>query len=125
MSRVKSMSQCKLFSFVLPAAALLFVAAVPISPASAQDAPQGPLAPPPEHHVNRIGAVAEPEAPPSLPEAEIVRRFSQKEDEYIVSRTHYTYRKTIPIQDFGPHGHPSPQFPLLPQPAPHPDGNLL
>jgi len=47
----------------------------------AQDAPQGPIAPPPEHHVTRIGNVSEPEAPPSLPEAEIVKRFSQKEDE--------------------------------------------
>lgn len=125
MSRVKSMSQCKHFSFVLPAAALLFVAAVLVSPLPAQDAPQGPLAPPPEHHVNRIGAVAEPEAPPSLPEAEIVRRFSQKEDEYIVSRTHYTYRKTIRIQEFGPDGQPSGEFVLVTQPGRDADGKLF
>src|SRR6267378_4307610 len=125
MSRVKSMSQCKHFSFVLPAAAVLFAAAVLVWPLRAQDAPQGPLAPPPEHHVNRIGAVAEPEAPPSLPEAEIVRRFSQKEDEYIVSRTHYTYRKTIRIQEFGPDGQPSGEFVLVTQPGRDADGKLF
>jgi hypothetical protein len=91
----------------------------------AQDAAQGPLVPPPEHHVTRIGNVSEPEAPPSLPEAEIVKRFSQKEDEYILSRTHYTYRKTIRIQEFGADGQPAGEFVLVTQPGRDADGKLF
>jgi hypothetical protein len=88
----------------------------------AQDAAQGPIAPPPEHHVTRIGNVSEPEAPPSLPEAEIVRRFSQKEEEYLLSRTRYTYRKTIRIQEFGADGQPAGEFVLVTQPGRDVDG---
>ena len=92
----------------------------------AQDAAQGPIAPPPpEHHVTRIGNEAEPEAPPSLPEAEIIRRFSQKEDAYLLARTHYTYRKTIRIQEFGPDGQPSGEFVVVTQPARDVDGKLF
>jgi len=91
----------------------------------AQDAPQGPLAPPPEHHVNRVGNVSEPEAPPSLPETEIIKHFSAKEDEYILSRTRYTYRKTIRIQEFGPDGQPSGEFVLVTQPSRDVDGKLF
>ena len=91
----------------------------------AQDAPQGPLAPPPEHHVTRVGTEAEPAAPPSLPEVEIVRRFSQKEDEYIVSRTHYTYRKTFRIQEFGPDGQPAGEFVMVTQPGRDAEGKLF
>jgi hypothetical protein len=83
----------------------------------AQDAPKGPMTPPPEHHVVRMGNVPEPEAPPSLPEAEIIKRFSQKEEEYLLSRTGYTYRKTIRIQEFGPDGKPAGEFVLVTQPA--------
>jgi hypothetical protein len=88
----------------------------------AQDAAQGPIAPPPEHHVTRIGNVSEPEAPPSLPEAEIVKRFSQKEEEYLLSRTRYTYRKTIRIQEFGADGQPAGEFVLVTQPGRDVDG---
>ena len=91
----------------------------------AQDAPQGPLVPPPEHHVNRVGNVSEPEAPPSLPEAEIIKRFSGKEDEYILSRTRFTYRKTIRIQEFGPDGQPSGEFVLVTQPGRDADGKFF
>jgi len=91
----------------------------------AQDAPQGPLAPPPEHHVNRVANVSEPEAPPSLPETEIIKHFSAKEDEYILSRTRYTYRKTIRIQEFGPDGQPSGEFVLVTQPGRDTDGRLF
>lgn len=83
----------------------------------AQDAPKGPITPPPEHHVVRMGTEPEPEAPPSLPEAEIIKRFSQKEDEYLVSRLRYTYKKTIRIQEFGPDGQPAGEFVLVTQPA--------
>jgi hypothetical protein len=93
----------------------------------AQDAPQGPIAPPPstEHHVTRIGNEAEPEAPPSLPEAEIIKRFSQKEDAYLLARTHYSYKKTIRIQEFGPDGRPAGEFVLVTQPARDVEGKLF
>jgi len=112
-------------SLALPTVILLILAAIHGSPLRAQDAPQGPLVPPPEHHVTRIGNVSEPEAPPSLPEAEIVKRFSVKEDEYILSRTHFTYRKTIRIQEFGTDGQPSGEFVLVTQPGRDVDGKIF
>lgn len=94
-------------------------------PLFAQDAPQGPMAPPPDHHVTRIGNEPEPPAPPSLPEPEIIQRFAKKEDEYLFSRTHYTYRKTIRIEEFGPDGKPSGEFVLVTEPARDADGKLF
>jgi hypothetical protein len=93
----------------------------------AQDAAQGPMTPPPpaEHHVSRIGNEAEPEAPPSLPESEIIKRFSQKEDAYLLARTHYTYTKTIRIQEFGPDGKPAGEFILVTQPVRDVEGKLF
>jgi len=92
----------------------------------AQDAQQGPIAPPPEdHHVSRIGNEAEPAAPPSLPEAEIIKRFSQKEDTYLLERTHYTYRKTVRIQEFGPDGKPAGEFLLVTEPTRDTEGKLF
>src|ERR1700719_1372452 len=70
----------------------------------AQEGPQGPMEAPAEHHVSRIGTAPEPPAPPSLPVEEIVRRFSQKEDEYLKSRPNYGFRKSVRIQEFGPDG---------------------
>src|SRR5690349_7022892 len=90
----------------------------------AQDAPQGPMAPPPDHHVVRLSSEPEPPAPPSLPEPEIIRRFSQKEDEYLATRTHFTYKKTIRIEEFGPDGKPSGEFVLMMEPARDADGKL-
>jgi hypothetical protein len=92
----------------------------------AQDAPQGPIAPPPsDHHVTRIGVEAEPAAPPELPEAEIIKRFSEKEEEYLRARTRYSYRKSIRIQEFGPDGQPSGEFVVVTQPARDADGKLF
>src|SRR5260370_36789459 len=108
-------SRC--FSFALPALVLFIGAAVQGLPLRAQETPQGPLAPPPEHHVTRIGNTPEPEAPPSLPESEIIKRFAQKEDEDIVSRTRYTYRKTVRIQQFGRDGQASGQCVVVTEPA--------
>jgi hypothetical protein len=106
--------------------ALLFLTPLAFSalPLLAQDAPQGPLVPPPEHHVTRIGNEPEPPAPPSLPESEIIRRFSQKEDEYLATRTHFTYKKTIRIEEFGPDGKPSGEYVLVTEPARDADGKL-
>lgn len=70
----------------------------------AQGTAQGPMDAPAEHHVSRIGTEPEPAAPPSLPVDEIIRRFSQKEDEYLKSRPDYGFRKSVRIQEFGPDG---------------------
>src|SRR5215469_16767523 len=90
----------------------------------AQDAPQGPMAPPRDHHVVRIGNEPEPPAPPSLPESEIIKRFSQKEDEYLAMRTHFYYKKTIRVEEFGPDGQPSGQYVLVLEPARDADGKF-
>ena len=107
--------------------ALLLLGAIVFGGVSlfAQDAPQGPIAPPPEHHVIRIGNEPEPPAPPSLPESEIIQRFARKEDEYLLSRTHYTYRKTIRIEEFGPDGQPSGEFVLITEPARDAEGKVF
>jgi hypothetical protein len=91
----------------------------------AQDAQQGPIAPPPDHHVARVTSGSAPEAPPSLPEAEIIRRFSQKEDEYLQARTHYTYRRTVRIQEFGPDGQPAGEYVMVTEPTRDVDGKLF
>ncbi|HXY26054.1 MAG TPA: hypothetical protein VEI73_15465 [Candidatus Acidoferrum sp.] len=105
---------------------LLFVATAVFqaAPLFAQDAPVGPMTPPPEHHVTRIGNEPEPPAPPSLPEDEIIRRFTQKEDEYLATRTRYTYRKTIRVQEFGRDGKPAGEYDLVLEPARDADGKL-
>src|SRR5260370_41042526 len=97
----------KQLSFVLRATVFLGLSATGGALLYAQDAAQGPIAPPPEHHGTRVGAVAEPAAPPSLPEAEIGSHFSQEEGGYGLSRTGYTYRKTMRLLEFGTAGKPS------------------
>ena len=79
--------------------------------AHAQDA-QGPLTPTPAegHDVRRLGTEPEPPAPPSLSPDEIIRRFSQKEDQFVAARPNYGYRKTIRIDEFGEDGKPAGQF---------------
>src|ERR1700676_1442655 len=72
--------------------------------ANAQESPQAPLAAPPEHDVRRMGNTPEPAAPPSLPPEEIIKKFSQKEDEYVAARPGYGYRKTVRIDEFDPQG---------------------
>ena len=122
MSQARPLQRHKQISLALPTLGLLALAAISAASLRAQDAPQGPLAPPPEHHVTRVGNESEPAAPPSLPEAEIIKHFSQKEDDYILSRTHYSYRKTIRIQEFGPDGQPAGEFVLVTQPGRDADG---
>jgi hypothetical protein len=125
MSRAKPFSSQRQLSFVFSAAVLVCAILAAGPPLRAQDAPQGPLEPPPEHHVTRIGTEPVPEAPPSLPEAEIIKRFSQKEDEYMLSQTRYTYRRTVRIQEFGPDGKPSGEFVMVSQPARSVDGKYF
>lgn len=76
----------------------------------AQETPQGPMEAPAEHHVSRISTDPEPPAPPSLPVEEIIRRFSQKEEEYVKARPDYGFRKSVRIQEFGPDGNPMGEF---------------
>ncbi len=92
----------------------------------AQDSTPGPVAPPPEHRVaHRIGTEPEPEAPPSLPPDEIIRHFSQKEDEYLIARSRHTFRKSIRLQEFGPDGKLSGEFLRVTETAPGPDGRPI
>jgi len=58
----------------------------------------------------RITSDAEPEAPPALPEAEIVKRFAEKRRTICGRRPNYTLRRTVRIQEFGPDGQPSGEF---------------
>lgn len=80
------------------------------SSASAQENTPGPLAPPPEHKIERVVGVAQPEAPPSLPPAQIISTFTKKEDLYQAERPLYSYRRTVRIQEFGPDGKPTGEF---------------
>jgi hypothetical protein len=88
-------------------------------------AQQGPIAPPPEHRVTRIGNEPVPEVPPSLPEAEIIKHFAQKEEEYLIARTHFTYRRTVRIQEFGPDGQPAGEYVMVTEPARDVDGKYF
>jgi len=104
---------------VLAAVSFLFSAAV-----VAQENAPGPLTPPPEHEVKRITGVPQPEAPPSLPPAQIIQGFAKKEDIYLAARPQFSYRKTIRIQEFGPDGHPSGEFIATYEAARSSDGQL-
>ena len=81
----------------------------------------GPLTPPPEHKVHRIESAPTPEAP-DLPLEEIIKRFSQKEDEYLEARIHFWNRKTIRLQEIGPDGKPLGEITLVTEPAATPEG---
>src|SRR6202011_4441879 len=84
--------------------AIAVMAGVSVTALRAQGTSQGPMEAPAEHHVSRIGTEPEPPAPPLLPVEEIIRRFSQKEDEYLKSRPNYGFRKSVRIQEYGPEG---------------------
>lgn len=90
----------------------------------AQDAQQGPLTPPPEHNVRRIGTEPVPPAPPSVPPEEIIKRFSRKEDEYLAARAGFTYQKTVRLEEFGPDGQHSGELSLVIEGKPGPDGKI-
>jgi hypothetical protein len=89
------------------AATALFLGGLP---ASAQESPQAPMAPAPEHDVHRMVNTPEPAAPPALPPEEIIKKFSEKEDEYLAVRPSYGYRKTIRIDEFDREGKLAGQF---------------
>ena len=60
--------------------------------------------------MKRVGTEPTPPPPPSLPPEEIIKHFSQKEDEYLLARAGYTYKKSVRIQEFGPDGQPAGQL---------------
>jgi hypothetical protein len=88
----------------------------------AQQPPEGPMAPPPEHHAARVGNTPDPGEPPNLPIDEVIKKLSQKEDTYFLARAKYTYRKTIRIQEFGPDGRPAGEYVIVTKPGRDPDG---
>ena len=109
-----------LLGAVFPFAACLFLAL----PVRAQSSPQGPLTPLPEHNVRRVTTEVTPDAPLALPEAEVIQRFSAKEDANLAARPHYGYRKTLRIQEFGPDGKPSGELLRVTEVGPGTDGRL-
>jgi hypothetical protein len=90
----------------------------------AQSAQVGPMTPPPDHNVRRIGTEPLPAPPPALPPEEIIKRFSEKEDEFLVARAGYTYKKTVRIEEFGPDGKVSGQLVMVMEAKPGADGKL-
>jgi hypothetical protein len=91
----------------------------------AQQPPEGPMDPPAEHRVARIGNTSDPGEPPTLPVDEVLKRLSKQEDTYFLARAHYTYRKTIRIQEFGPDGKPSGEYLMVTQPSRDADGTIF
>ena len=104
--------------------ALFFALAGFWLPAKGQENAPGPLAPPPDHDVKRIVGVPQPEAPPSLPPAEIIKAFSEKEQLYVATRPQYSYRKTIRIQELGSDGRPTGEYVAAYDAARAADGKL-
>jgi hypothetical protein len=95
--------------------ALFLIAALFAFPfcALAQDSPQAPMAPPPDHQVVRMGTEPEAGAPPALPPDEIIKRLAQNEDQYFAVHPTYGYRRTIRIDEFGPDGKVAGQYLLV------------
>jgi hypothetical protein len=125
MNQSYSFPDCSLVFLIRSAVVFLGVILFQGLLVSADGAQQGPIAPPPEHRVSRVGNDPTPEAPPSLPEAEIIRHFAQKEDEYLVARTHFTYRRTVRIEEFGPDGQPAGEYVMVTEPARDVDGKYF
>jgi len=92
--------------------------------ARAQDDTPGPLTQPADRkEVTRVVGV-QPEAPPSLPPAQIIAAFIKKEDLYYTERPLFSYRRTIRIQEFGPDGRPSGEYNATYQAVRAADGQL-
>jgi hypothetical protein len=91
----------------------------------AQQPPEGPMDPPPEHHATRISNVADPGEPPNLPIDQVITKLAQEEDTYFLARAKYTYRKTIRIQELGPNGKPAGEYLLVTQAGHDSDGTTV
>src|SRR5215475_4848645 len=123
------MNHCPANPTLLRMPALFFIAlvsvflAIPWATRAQDDSPR-PMTPPPEHKVERITGVPQPEAPPSLPPAQIIAAFTKKEDLYRAQRPLFSYRRTVRIQEFGPDGRPSGEFNATYQAARNSNGQL-
>jgi hypothetical protein len=113
------------FSRAIRCAALALLLACGSQFAQAQESPQAPLATPPEHNVRRVSNVPEPAAPPSLPSEEIIKRFSEKEDQYLTARAGYGYRKTTRIDEFDHDGKLVGQFLSVSETIRAPNGRVV
>jgi hypothetical protein len=86
---------------------------------------QGPQTPPPEHDVKRVTSEQPTaEAPPSMPQPLIIKHFAEKEEEYAKARTHYGYKKTIRLTEYGTDGNPMGEFVVTSTPIVASDGKL-
>jgi hypothetical protein len=87
---------------------------------------QGPrIPPPPEHDVKRVTSEQPaPEAPPSMPQALIVKHFAEKEEEYARTRMRYGYKKTIKLTEYGADGNPMGEYSVTSTPIVASDGKL-
>ena len=126
MNRERLRACSRLCAITTRAALFLGVFLAPGLATHAQDSTPGPVAPPPERRVARsIGTEPETPAPPSLPPEEIIKRFSQKEDEFLAARSRHTSRKSIRLQEFGPDGKLSGEFLRVTETASGSDGRPI
>jgi hypothetical protein len=105
----------------VPLCAVVGLLCATAMPLGAQEGRPGPITPPPEHNVRRMGTEVKPDAPPVPPE-QIIQRFSQKEDEFLIVRARYGYRKTIRVQEFDNQGKVSGEFQVMTEPFIGSDG---
>lgn len=109
-------------SYVLLRLAVLILA---VARGVAAQESQAPMTPPPEHDVRRLGNTPEPAEPPSLPPDQIIKKFAQKEDEYVAARPTYSARKTIRIDEFDQQGKLSGQFLMVTETIRAADGRIV
>ena len=89
--------------------------------ALAQEPKTGPLTPPPSREVIRIPAEKAPEGPPT-PVEEIIRRFTQMEDDFLRASVAYSFRRTVRVQEFDEDGKASGEFQVTTEPVLASDG---
>ena len=82
---------------------------------------EGPVAPPPKFEVKRIPTKPNPEAPP-MPEAEIIRQFTQHEDQSKRAYDSYSFEQTVRVQELGEGGGPAGEFSVTGEFYTKPDG---
>ncbi len=78
--------------------------------------------PPPEHRVARIGNTSDPGDRPHCPSTRSLKNYRTVKMFIFGARMHYTYRKTIRIQELGPDGKPVGEYLMVTQPGRDEDG---
>ena len=115
---------CAFFRVAIVAVSLCFLGMAQQA-ARAQQPPEGPMDPPPEHRATRIDTTPQPAEPPPIPSEQMIKQLATQEDSYLLARGHYTYRKTIRIQELGPDGKPAGEYTMVTQPGRDPDGTPM